>query len=45
MTKLRQKSEEQMMQDLLPFGFHDSGHDEQSQDLGSTTGGWFSTTQ
>lgn len=40
MTKLRQKSEEQMMQDLLPFGFYDSGHDDQSQDLVPTTGEW-----
>ena len=46
LTKLRQRSEEQMMQDLLPFGFYDSGNDDAAQDIVHVDrgdGGWLSS--
>jgi len=33
LTKLRQKSEDQMMQELLPFGFYNGGDNESTQDI------------
>ena len=33
LMKLRQRSEEQMMQDLLPFGFYDAGNNDSTQDI------------
>jgi hypothetical protein len=33
LTKLRQKSEDQMMQELLPFGFYNGGDNESTQEV------------
>lgn len=35
LVKLREKSQEEMMEDLLPFGFVDDGRDEEINELGS----------
>ena len=46
LTKLRQRSEEQMMQDLLPFGFYDAGNNDSTQDIVHVDrgdGGWLSS--
>lgn len=46
LMKLRQRSEEQMMQDLLPFGFYDAGNNDSTQDIvlvDRGNGGWLSS--
>jgi len=37
LSKLRERSEEEMMEELLPFGIHDDGHDEITIDQDGTT--------